>query len=82
VRAIASALEVSSAIGAIALRAIAIPASSANPVPASTPSTKNSSTRATVASVSEIRCAYWMITWPTAASLPAMWTAAKRLITR
>ena len=54
-RAISAAVEVSSAIGAIARRAIAMPASSASAVPPSTPtSSRNSSTRATVASVSEI----------------------------
>ena len=81
-RAIASAVEVSSAIGAIARRAIAIPASSARPLPASTPSSRNSSTRATVASVSEIRRPYWMITWPIGSSLPATRTIPGRLITR
>ena len=50
------------AIGAIARRAIAIPASSASRLPASTPSTRNSSTRLTVASVSDTRRPYWMIT--------------------
>ncbi len=45
VRAISAALEVSVAIGAIARRAIAMPAASASRLPASTPSTRNSSTR-------------------------------------
>ena len=81
-RAISAAVEVSSAIGAIARRAIIIPASSASPVPASTPSSRNSSTRATVASVSEMRRPYWMITWPIGSSLPEMRTTTARLITR
>ena len=69
-RVISSAVAVSSAIGAIARRAIIIPASSANPAPASTPSSRNSSTRATVASVSETRWPYWMIIRPIGSSLP------------
>ena len=82
VRAIASAVEVSSAIGAIARRAIAIPASSASPLPASTPNSRNSSTRAMVASVSDIWRPYWMITCPTGSSLPAARTIPGRLTTR
>jgi hypothetical protein len=70
VRAIASAVEVSSAIGAIALRAIIIPASSASPVPPNTPSSRNSSTLATVASVAELSRAYWTIIQPIGCSLP------------
>ncbi len=64
VRAISAAVDVSSAIGAIARRAITIPASSASAVPASTPSSRNSSTRATVASVSETLRPYWIIDLP------------------
>ena len=81
-RAIVSAVEVSSAIGAIARRAIAIPASSASAVPASTPKSRNSSTRATVASVSEMRRPYWIITWPSRSSLPAARTTPAWLTTR
>ena len=55
VRAISAAVEVSSAIGAIARRAIAIPASSASRCPRARPSSRNSSTRLTVASVSDTR---------------------------
>ena len=70
VRVISSAVDVSWAIGAIARRAIIIPASSARPVPASTPSSRKSSTRATVASVSETRWPYWMIIRPISSSVP------------
>ena len=81
-RAIASAALVSAAIGDIARRAIAIPASSASPEPASTPNSRNSSTRATVASVSEILRPYWMITWPIGSSLLARRTIPATLIVR
>jgi hypothetical protein len=82
VRAISSAVVVSSAIGAIARRAIINPASSASAVPASTPKSNPSSTSATVASVSETRRPYWMITWPIGAVTPVKWIGTTRLTTR
>ena len=60
-RAISAAVEVSSAIGAIARRAMARPAKNARAVPASTPTSSPSSTRATVASVADTRRPYWMM---------------------
>jgi hypothetical protein len=81
VRAISAALLVSVAIGAIARRAIAMPASSASPLPASTPSRRNSSTRLTVASVADTSRPYWMISRPTGSpSSPSTYT--RRLSTR
>ena len=80
VRAISAALEVSSVIGFIARRAIASPASSARAVPASTPSSRNSSTLRTVASVSSTLLAYWTNTCPRAT--PSRRTGALRASTR
>ena len=62
VRAISAAVEVSVAIGCIARRAIAAPASSARPLPASVPSTSSSSTRAIVGCTPESGRAYWITT--------------------
>jgi hypothetical protein len=58
VRAISRAASVSSAIGSIARRAVARPASSASAVPPSTPSPRKSFTRLAVARTSEIRRPY------------------------
>ncbi len=58
VRAISAAAPVRLAIGAIARRAIAIPASSASAVPPSTPSTRKSSIRPTVAFSESVRRPY------------------------
>ncbi len=80
VRAISAAVLVRRAIGAIARRAIAIPAIKAKQVPASTPSSRNNSTRRTVASVSETLRPYWMITSPTRS--PFCSTTPGRLSTR
>ncbi len=82
VRAICSAVAVSSAIGAIARRAIATPASSAKAAPANTPSSRNSSTRAIVAFVSATERPYWITTRPIGSPLPAIPIVAGRLITR
>jgi hypothetical protein len=57
------------AIGAIARRAIAMPAASASRLPASTPSTRNSSTRWTVASVGAILRPYWKYRCPIGVSV-------------
>ena len=59
VRSISRAAAVSSAIGSIARRAVARPASSASAAPPSTPRPRNSFTRLAVALTSEIRRAYW-----------------------
>ena len=72
VRAISAATVVSRAIGAIARRAIIMPANSASPVPTSTPSSRKSSTRVTVASVSATLRPYCTYTWPTRSPVPAM----------
>ena len=53
------AASVSSAIGDIARRAVARPASRASAAPPSTPSARNTRTRATVALTSDSRRAYW-----------------------
>ena len=81
-RAISAAVEVSSAIGAIARRAMARPAKNARAVPASTPTSSPSSTRATVASVADTRRPYWMTTSPMGSSEPLIRTGAARLMTR
>ena len=59
VRSISRAASVSSAIGSIARRAVARPASSASAAPPSTPRPRNSFTRLAVACTSESRRAYW-----------------------
>ena len=81
-RAICSAVAVSSAIGALARRAIATPASSANAAPANTPSSRNSSTRAIVAFVSATERPYSITTRPIGSPLPALPIVAGRLTTR
>ena len=58
-RSIVRAVSVSSAIGAIARRAVARPASSASAVPPSTPRPMKKRTRLAVAWTSESRRAYW-----------------------
>ena len=58
VRSIVRAVSVSSAIGDIARRAVATPASSASAVPPSTPSPRKKRTRFAVASTSDSRRAY------------------------
>ncbi len=81
-RAISAAVLVSSAIGFIARRAIAMPATSASRLPASTPSTRNNSTRLQVASVAPTWRPYSTITRPIGSSLPLRVTSASRLMTR
>ena len=81
-RAISAAVEVRVAIGAIARRAIAMPAISASTLPASTPTSRNSSTRLTVASVGATGRAYCTITWPTGRPVEVSRTGAGWLITR
>ena len=61
-RSTSRAAAVSSAIGSIARRAVARPASSASSEPPSTPKARNTFTRFAVACTSESRRAYWMIT--------------------
>jgi hypothetical protein len=72
VRSIVRAISVSSAIGVIARRAVATPASSASAVPPSTPSPRKNRTRFAVASTSLNRRAYWTNpTPPTGSTLTA-----------
>ena len=76
VRAISAAVEVSSAIGAIARRAIAIPASSARPVPSEHAEQQEQlDARDRRLGVGDRR-PYWMITWPIGSSLPDTRTIA------
>ena len=59
-RSTSRAAAVSSAIGSIARRAVARPASSASRPPPSTPKARNTFTRLAVACTLDSRCAYWI----------------------